>query len=628
MALSNSDTLVSNNPSAYGIVMAVQVAGHKTVKTLDDLYTLADPILSLSKNNTDNDAIGQRWYVISESKYYRLKDWAQRKAAGGWEIDSVDLSGYLTKSEAASTYATKTELSGVSGKVTKIEDKLAGIEEGETVLGKIEENKVTVVNDLTTGGADKALSAEQGKALNTRLTAAEEGVAGVDGKISAAIKTNVTDKLGKASGIATLGEDGKVPSSQLPSYVDDVIDLKDIVEAKANIPTSGLVVGDLYYAKAEKKIFKATSETAVDEGTTPESGKVYVTIDDNKTYRWGGDSVGLVMIGSDLALGETASTAYAGDKGKANRDAITSLPPTIITEVTAAAPTATSITISQKKATKSGLNYGAPAAGTNIVLNSATTGAAGLMSKEDKLRLDAVYAGNLPLPTPVITGTWTFFNNAGESATISPTPDANNPKIEKGYKAQFSGNYKWTSAAGKKDPTKVQSGSSWSDLPTSGVNSQTYTTDKVSTNTTVKVGIQAAKTGLMVSGTNVVPATGDDTASASKAVTFMDRLFYGKVTKGSGLSETEIKALSNELVSSKAKVISGVTTSGTEWYCYAYPKTLGDLSTIIQDGAQPVLGAFTKTNQSITNAAGISVELNVYISNNPGAFTNAKLDFK
>ena len=51
------------------------------------------------------------------------------------------------------------------------------------------------------------------------------------------------------------------------------------------------------------------------DGVTPESGKVYISTSDNKTYRWSGSE--LVIIGNDLALGETANTAFPGDKGKA-----------------------------------------------------------------------------------------------------------------------------------------------------------------------------------------------------------------------------------------------------------------------------------------------------------------------
>ena len=76
---------------------------------------------------------------------------------------------------------------------------------------------------------------------------------------------------------------GKVPASQLPSYVDDVLEF----ETKAAFPTAEQV----------------------------EDGKIYVDKETNKTYRWGGTQY--VEISTSLALGETATTAYPGDKGKA-----------------------------------------------------------------------------------------------------------------------------------------------------------------------------------------------------------------------------------------------------------------------------------------------------------------------
>jgi hypothetical protein len=91
---------------------------------------------------------------------------------------------------------------------------------------------------------------------------------------------------GVANGVATLDENGKVPSSHLPSYVDDVLEYASVDE----FPTTG------------------------------ESGKIYLDTTANISYRWSGSQY--VEISSSLALGETSSTAYAGDKGKANADAI------------------------------------------------------------------------------------------------------------------------------------------------------------------------------------------------------------------------------------------------------------------------------------------------------------------
>ncbi len=88
---------------------------------------------------------------------------------------------------------------------------------------------------------------------------------------------------------ATLGSDGKVPSSQLPAFVDDVLEYASV----SQFPSQG------------------------------ENGVIYIALDTNKTYRWSGTQY--IEISASLALGETASTAYAGNKGKANADAISAL---------------------------------------------------------------------------------------------------------------------------------------------------------------------------------------------------------------------------------------------------------------------------------------------------------------
>ena len=100
---------------------------------------------------------------------------------------------------------------------------------------------------------------------------------------------------GANSGVATLGVDGKVPSSQLPSFVDDVIE-------------------GYYY---DGKFYEEQAHTTE---ITPEGGKIYIDLATEKTYRWGGSTYAEIAAG--LALGETQGTAYEGSKGKANADAI------------------------------------------------------------------------------------------------------------------------------------------------------------------------------------------------------------------------------------------------------------------------------------------------------------------
>jgi len=85
---------------------------------------------------------------------------------------------------------------------------------------------------------------------------------------------------GAANGVAELDATGKVPASQLPSYVDDVLEYDN----QAGFPTTG------------------------------ETGKIYIAKDTNKTYRWSGSDY--VEISASLALGTTSSTAFRGDYGQ------------------------------------------------------------------------------------------------------------------------------------------------------------------------------------------------------------------------------------------------------------------------------------------------------------------------
>lgn len=80
--------LIASNTSdtGFAIVKATEVGGHRSVNTLSELYALSTPILSISGDNTNNDAIGQLWYVASEGKHYQLVDWANRKNVNGWKV--------------------------------------------------------------------------------------------------------------------------------------------------------------------------------------------------------------------------------------------------------------------------------------------------------------------------------------------------------------------------------------------------------------------------------------------------------------------------------------------------------------------------------------------------------------
>ncbi len=164
-----------------------------------------------------------------------------------------------------------------------------------------------------------------------------------------ALKSYVDGNFPKLSG-------GLIPSSYLPSYVDDVIEAANV----ASFPTTG------------------------------ESGKIYVALNTNLTYRWSGTTY--VEISPSLALGETSTTAYAGDKGKANATAIAALK---------------AITISAGTGLTGGGNL---TSDRTISLKVATTTTLGGIKVGDRLSidadgvLDATYTYTLPTASSSVLG--------------------------------------------------------------------------------------------------------------------------------------------------------------------------------------------------------------------------------
>ena len=110
---------------------------------------------------------------------------------------------------------------------------------------------------------------------------------------------------GSAGGVAVLDNSGKVPASQLPGFVDDVLD---------SYVRSGAALYSAAWLSLEKN----------GAALTPEEGKLYIVKEGeyaNHQYRWTGSQYG--EIASSLALGEVTGTAYDGGKGKALRDELT-----------------------------------------------------------------------------------------------------------------------------------------------------------------------------------------------------------------------------------------------------------------------------------------------------------------
>ena len=223
-----------------------------------------------------------------------------------------------------------------------------------------------------------------------------------------------------------------------------------------------------------------------------------------------------------------------------------------------------------------------------------------------------------PIVQVSMIGTWTTSGGA--------TSTSDNLILENGYSVSWSGYFKWNSSTGYKNPERTD-GDLGSTLPFDGQNSNTTNITGITSNRSITQNLYAEKKGLLISGEKVVNATGEDKSYKSMNVTFKHNLFRGSVTSPTPTGG-QVSALTGELVTSRVKTVSGVTTTVGQYYVYAYPQELGNLTSIIQNGSIPVLSAFNKTNVTYTNAAGLSITLNVYTSANDGAFTNATLNFQ
>ena len=198
--------------------------------------------------------------------------------------------------------------------------------------------------------------------------------------------TNFKNTKGKANGLASLDDSGKVPSTQLPSYVDDVLEFTQLDQ----LPKPG------------------------------ESGKIYVVTSTNLQYRWSGSDY--VEISKSLALGETSSTAYPGDKGKATTDVVNSLSDNLVNDVLVSQSDKNSVSLAIKSITKNPVKKnkelllvdGEPILLTDntpilladnvndglydqaddklITINQASSFTAGVMSASDKTKLDGLKA--------------------------------------------------------------------------------------------------------------------------------------------------------------------------------------------------------------------------------------------
>lgn len=213
---------------------------------------------------------------------------------------------------------TTRDLTSINSKVTRQGTKIEELESSvadntnniEYLLGgeDIKNEMFNAINDDITSlrgqlNSFKTTTTSSISTINSNLTSLSEALDTLESTVDT-LETDLNSKIraivesrGEANGLAPLDENGLVPSAYLPSYVDDVLEF----ESKDDFPTIG------------------------------ETGKIYVDLDENLTYRWSGTTY--VEISKSIGLGETVSTAYPGNKGKQNADNIAVIQTTLNNKV-------------------------------------------------------------------------------------------------------------------------------------------------------------------------------------------------------------------------------------------------------------------------------------------------------
>lgn len=273
--------------------------------TPEDLQTAIEEASHTHTNKTILDKITAAFTTELKTKLDGIQAGAQKNVKPNWNAPAGNAAEILNKPTAlpadggnADTVNGHTVESNVPANA-KFTDTTYKAANDETTLGLVKSGgDVTITAGVITvkddshnhviNNVDGLQTALDGKVPTTRTVNghALTGNITLDADDVGAIAVILK---GANNGVAELDSTGKVPSNQLPAFVDDVVE--------------GYLSGGKFY-----------KESAHTTQITGEAGKIYVDLTSLKTYRWSGTA--FVVISETIALGETSSTAFRGDRGK------------------------------------------------------------------------------------------------------------------------------------------------------------------------------------------------------------------------------------------------------------------------------------------------------------------------
>jgi hypothetical protein len=348
---------------------------------------------------TTGDITLRLMYESAGNEFYRE---FKRTAQGAWSISFIRTGRLLIEGDVVNNLTTgnaKLPLSANQGKVLKglIDALGTDASELETELKElINTTKTTLEGTIATEvqnrkAADAALDTKLTTAINKEVTDRTNADTALGTRIDqevtartnadATLKTELTRNIqgvqdaldefiatkAQANGLASLDENGKVPANQLPSYVDDVIDVYATYDKS---PTGEL---------SNIALFENPDHTRTIVG---EAGKIYQNVTDGEPtyqFRWTGTTWAPIVSGG-VVIGEITGTAYDGAKGKTTTDNLNALKAFNPIRLTQIVTDTSKATINYEKADGTGIQ--------GLQIPAANSTKAGVMAAADKVKLD------------------------------------------------------------------------------------------------------------------------------------------------------------------------------------------------------------------------------------------------
>ena len=414
--------LQSANLNEFGIVYAEEIQGHKTVATLNALYAITDPILSKSVVNTNNDAIGQEWFVTSEGCYYRLDNWANRHTASGWtklqvidtEFNSLSAHGADKIKNFTTSPSTVTLNYNTWRSSTVNEDGTAVINAAtQSAAGVLTAADKTKLDGLNTDSInDISVKSDANKATITFVS---------DNGNEEDISTTIDFPISTSSAAGTMSAKDKTELDRINTAnfalgaVTPAASTVGIAASKTNVTDGTTAANNITLPAATQSaagVLTAADKTKLDGLNTDSINDISVKSDANKaTITFVSDNGNEEDISTtiDFPISTSSAAGTMSAKDKTELDRIN----TANFALGAVTPAASTVGIA---ASKTNVTDGTTAAN-NITLPAATQSAAGVLTAADKTKVDRITGTNHVISQPTTTATSRVITITG----INPT---------------------------------------------------------------------------------------------------------------------------------------------------------------------------------------------------------------